>query len=237
MKVCFNPCAVVMAFMLSANVFGDEPAIVDEPDAVDLDVVIAMPADPQTARLQQNLAVQRAFISRICKLTDDQQKKLKSMNNDWLGKLRNKVPAKAQNPGLIGVFFGVQPQRPAVAQQKNIQKEVDRQLVGLLDAEQKAKYEKEKEKRLAFRNEATTEALIESLQERLDITDEQREKLKKKILPWASRQGDMVLTMYFSGNNYFPQIPIHLLDALTDEQREAYQGLQRYLFTSDNFNK
>ena len=217
-------------------------------DVIDMDVEFefeeadgegAFPVDPETAKLRAHLAVQRALVGRVCKLTDQQQKKLKSMDNRWLKKISEEKQVIArgavQQPGLIGMFFGVRPQQPQVIKKQNVQKRIDTELLSLLDEEQKAQYEKELKQRAAFRADATAEALIETLQDRLDLTDEQRAKMKEKMIPWVARQKNLITTYYFNGNNYFPDIPLHLLAALTDEQRKAYQGMQRHLFNDDNF--
>ena len=161
------------------------------------------------------------------------------MDNRWLKKVSNEKQVVAQGavqqPGLIGMFFGVRPQQPRVVKKQNVQKRIDTELLKLLDEKQKAQYQKELEQREAFRADANTDALIESLQDRLDLTDEQRTKIKEKMIPWVKRNKNLITIHYFSGNNYYPEIPLHMLAALTDEQRKIYQGMQRHLFNDENF--
>lgn len=232
----------LLAFANAPTTFAQDAAVeVQAEEAVDFEDVMlpGFPADPETAKLQAHLAVHRALVSRVCKLTDQQQKKIKSMDNDWLKKVSNEKNMVAngavQQPGLIGMFFGVRPQQPRVVKKQNVQKRIDEELLGVLNEKQKAEYQKELKQRAAFRNEAIAEALIEALQDRLDLTDKQRVKMKEKMIPWVARNKNLITIHYFSSNNYYPEIPMHLLAALTDEQRKAYQGLQRYLFNDENF--
>ncbi|QDT08864.1 hypothetical protein [Planctomycetes bacterium K23_9] len=216
-----------------------EAALVEDEQAIEDEEEFVLPPDPETAKVQAYLAVQRGLITRVCNLTDDQEKKLSSMNNRWLAKVSKENEPKpngvGRQPGLIGMFFGVQPQRPRAARKQNLKKIVDEQLVAVLDDDQKKQLKTEQEESAQFRHAATADALLESLQDRLDMTAEQRTAIKEKILPWVSRS-DLVVVHYFNGNNYYPDIPLHLLTALTPDQRKAYQGLQRHLFTHDNFN-
>lgn len=239
----FAIASVVLLVSSIAPTVSAQDAVVEvqvNEDADFEDVMLpGFPVDPETAKLQAHLAVHRALVSRVCKLTDQQQKKIKSLDNAWLKKVSNEKNVVArgavQQPGLIGMFFGVRPQQPRVVKKQNVQKRIDAELVGILNEEQKVQYEKELKKRAAFRNEATAEALIETLQDRLDLSDEQRVTIKEKMIPWVARNKNLITIHYFSGNNYYPEIPIHLLAALTDEQRKTYQGLQRYLFNDENF--
>ncbi|NND97545.1 MAG: hypothetical protein HKN47_09485 [Pirellulaceae bacterium] len=216
--------------------------VVDEGEVIELvdmdDIVIAMPGDPETAKIQAHLAVHRSFIRRVCDLSDQQKKQLEAMDNDWLEKISKKnvvvVNAPAAAPNLIGIFFGARPRQRQVVQKQNLQAEVDKALVAVLDDGQRAEYEVEKQARIDFRNRATADALIESLQDRLDLTAEQRTAIKTKIVPWVA-SNDLITMHYFTSNNYYPDIPIHLLTALNDEQRKAYLGLTRHLFTAANF--
>ncbi|MGB7343317.1 MAG: hypothetical protein WBD20_03835 [Pirellulaceae bacterium] len=198
-----------------------------------------LPVDPETAKVQAHLAVRRGLITRVCDLTPGQQKKLAGMDNQWLGELskNNEVNQNVRGvqPGLIGMFFGVQPQAPRAVRKQNLQKKVDEELANVLTDQQKKTLESEEKKSKEFRDSAVADALIESLQDRLDMTEKQRTEIKEKILPWVARS-DLVVIHYFNGNNYYPDIPIHLLGALSDEQRKAYLSLQRHTWTHDNFN-
>ena len=216
-----------------------EEAADDDGDEWAVDAQGGFPVDRETAKLQAHLAVQRAFVRRVCKLTKQQEKKVKSMDNKWLTKISNEKQVvgrgAVQQPGLIGMFFGVRPQQAQVVKKQNVKKRINDELLGLLNDDQKAAFDKELKKRNEFRSSATADALIETLQDRLDLTDEQRSKIKEKLLPWVKRNPNLI-TMYYFGNGQYPEIPIHLLAALTNEQRKIYQGLQRYLYTDDNFH-
>lgn len=199
-------------------------------------VPIQMGMDPRAQQMQSNLTVQKAFMHRVCKLTDEQKKKLATMDNDWLAKVSKQVPnGNVQPGGLLGVFFGVaqQPVRQAVSLSK-VKNHVSTKLTELLTPEQKELFEAEHKRRLDFRHDATAEALVESIQRPLDLSDEQRAKIKEKLIPWVATK-NLQMSQYFMGQDYYPQLPLHLLDALTDKQKKVYLGLQRYQFTADNF--
>ncbi len=119
---------------------------------------------------------------------------------------------------------------------RTVRKEIEKRVAELLTDEQKKVYEKEQKLRDKFRSEATADALIESLQPRLGMTEEQRAEIKAKIAPWVDRS-NLHTMYYFSGNNYYPDIPEHLLSQHWTKIRWlAYRGLQKHLFTEENFN-
>jgi hypothetical protein len=198
-----------------------------------------LPPDPETAKVLAHLAVRRALMKRVCDLTEDQEKQLSGMDRKWLSKLSKKNELKpvggAIQPGIIGMFFGVQPQHRRVVRKQNLTKSVDDALLAVLTDDQKEQLAAEQKKADDFRNAATADALIEALQPRLDMSDEQRAEIKKRILPWVSRS-DIVVTYYFNGNNYYPQIPMHLLDSLNAEQKQIYQGLRCHLWMQGQVN-
>lgn len=201
-----------------------------------------MAADPKQQKLLAYAKVEVALVRRVCDLSDEQLKELATIDDKWVNKISNEqainVAANNGQPGLIAMFFGARP--AAVNQRQNTKKgvriRIDERIAKLLTDQQHALYEKEREARDKFRSEAVADALIESLHPRLGLTEEQRAEIKKKITPWAQRL-KLHTMYYFSGNNYYPNIPEHYLSPiLTKEQMLAYRGLQRHLFTDENFN-
>ena len=198
--------------------------------------MLQLQADPKFARVQAHLRVDAALMRRVCELSDDQEAELSKLDDEWLKQVM-KVKAQGQaNPGLIAAFFGARPQN----QGNNVDhaaanKKVHDSLKSILDEQQQAVFVAEVKKRDQFRAEATTAALVEALHERLDLTEEQCEQIEKRIVHWVGAQ-DLVVKHFFSGNNYYPNIPVHMLDALTKEQKTLYNSLQKHLFTLDNFH-
>ena len=218
---------------------------VAEAEAVQEEIALAMPVDNNQLKLYRYAQVECALVRRVCELTDEQTKKLAEIDNKWVDKAGkqglNVNGAAGQQPGLLAMFFGAQqPQRRLRAVPKaNVKKAVEQHIDGLLTEQQKEQYAEAKQRRLDFRTDAIADALIESLQDRLGMTDDQRKAIKEKILPWVAKQN--IQTMhYFSGNNYYPEIPTHLLSKdLSKDQLAAYRSLQpscTYMFTDDNFN-
>ena len=231
---------IMMSVCISMVPFATAEDDIQVGDAVDVDVEVAAmlpPGNPAMQRLHTNLAVQRAFIARVCDLSEEQKTKLAKMDEKWLDKISQEPEKNAIQPdGLIAAFFGApkrEPNRPI--QPKLIQQRVDAKLLEVLTPKQSEVFEAARKKRIEFRNRAIAEALIETLQDPLDLTDEQRVELVTKIMPWVEKS-NLVTVHYFQGQNYYPEIPIYLLDALSEKQLKVYQGLQRYLFNADNFN-
>ena len=195
------------------------------------------PADPQQQKSRAHLAVHRAFISRVCDLNEEQKKAFASMDDAWLrGLAKKKVPErKAQGGGIIGAIFGARPVQVRVQQSVNLQKQIDEALIAVLTDEQKEAYEIERQKRLEFRNRATANALIEKLNERLDLSDQQRKDMLEALMPWVA-QRDLITIHYFSQVNYFPEISPSAIALLNEKQRKTYFSLQRVLFTSDQMH-
>ncbi len=202
--------------------------------------MMVMPADNNMLKLFAHAAVEVALVRRTCELTEEQQKSLAEIDNNWVRKISNERKQANANvnarPGLIAMFFGARPvANPRAVSKADVKTQIEKRIAELLTDQQKQAYEKEKQLRAKFRSEAIADALLESLHARLGLTDQQRQEIKAKVSPWAKRMN--IHTMYyFSGNNYFPDIPEHLLSALDKDQMEAYRGLRRHLFTDENFN-
>ncbi len=177
---------------------------------------------------------------RVCELSDQQQKSFAAINDKWVDKIyqgQQQNPVNAGQPGLIAMFFGakpvVNPRRRAAG---SVKQQVDKEIAKLLNDEQKKVFSEEKQRREQFRAAATADAIIASLQERLGMTEDQREAIKAKLVPWAESM-NLHTMYYFSGNNYYPNVPEHLLSPHLDaDQMAAYRGLQKHLFTDENFN-
>jgi hypothetical protein len=232
-------CAQQEAEVVTEEEVAEYEVLMEATMEEEADEEFELPPDPETAKVLAHVAVRRALMKRVCDLTGDQEKQLSGMDRKWLSELSKKNEPKpvggAIQPGIIGMFFGVQPQQRRVVRKQNMTKKVDAALLDVLNEDQKERLDEETKAADDFRSSATADALIEALQPRLDMSDEQRVEIKKKMLPWVSRS-DIVVTYYFNGNNYYPQIPMHLLDALNAEQKQIYQGLRCHLWTHGQVN-
>ncbi len=217
-------------------------AVEEVVEVIEGEELLALPVDDDQQKLFAHANVQVALVRRACRLTRQQKQTLAKFDRAWINSIRNEQVKRAnpnvQQPGLIAMFFGARPvaNNPPTVSIDTVKARIDEKISQLLSEEQRDAYEKEKELRDKFRNEATADALIESLQPRLGMTDQQREQIKAKIVPWAARM-ELHTMYYFSGNNYYPDLPEHLLSPVLDKhQMAAYRGLQRHLFTDENFN-
>ena len=251
---CFS-CTPVWAQNIAVEVVVDEVAEVEvvageaedvqeieaELEEVEFaDMAMAMnPGDRNLVKMQTIAKVQCAMVRRVCDLKPDQEKKLDEVNDDWVKKASRQkqvMVAQQRQPGLIAQFFGARPAQVRARPQKvDIQKHLDEHFDSFLTDEQKESYEEHKESAAKFRAESTASALVETLQHRLALTDEQRKEIEEKIFDWVSKQ-DLRVEIYFSNNNYYPEIPQQYLKCLNKDQLRIYRGLQRYLFTDENFH-
>ena len=226
--------AAALAFaspaVLAQEEFGDEDAVVAQAEEVQM---LQLQANPKFIRMQMKLAVDAALVRRVCELSEGQETDLAKLDDRWLTKLLDKKVPPVQQ-GVFAAFFGARPNQGKDVQTVAVSGKIDDALNSILDDDQRAVFAKEKEQRDQFRNESIAEALVESLHERLDMTEQQREQISKKLIPWVAKR-DIVVMYYFGGNNNYPDIPIHFLDSLPNEQKEIYRGLQKHLFTMGEF--
>lgn len=241
------PALTALLAFCACDVLSQETQVPVVEDVVEIEAEEAfeavIPLDDNQFKLLNYAKVEVALVRRACKLSEEQQQELAGVDEKWVKNICQEqvkgAKANVQQPGLIAMFFGARPRQNNAQQPVSIpavKAKIDARLVDFLTEEQKAAYEKEKELRHQFRNEATADAFIESLQPRLGMTEQQREEIKARVVPWASRQ-DLHTMYYFSGNNYYPDLPEHLLSPTLDkEQMAAFRGLQKHLFTRDNVN-
>jgi hypothetical protein len=210
----------------------------------DVLVELALPADKNQLKLMAYANVELALVRRVCDLTEEQITELAELDEDWVRTVIrqpvNQAQANQQRPGLIAMFFGARPAgnrvREMTSSKGRVKTIIDDQIAKVLTDEQLKVYEQEKELRARFRNEAIADALLESLQPRLGMTEDQRAEIKSKLVPWAAKS-NLNTMHYFSGNNYYPAIPEHFLSQCLDEdQMTAYRSLQKHLFTEENFD-
>jgi hypothetical protein len=217
-------------------------AVADEADeaAEQVQVQVAMPADQNLLKLRAYARVQAALARRVCELSEQQQKSFAEINDQWVDNIyreKQQQPVNRAQPGLIAMFFGAKPvANPRRRATGTTKQQVDQGIEELLTDEQRTAFAEEKERREQFRAAATADAIIASLQERLGMSEDQREAIKTKLVPWAKSM-NLHMLHYFSGNNYYPNVPEHLLSPhLDDDQMTAYRGLQKHLFTDENFH-
>jgi hypothetical protein len=218
-----------------------EVAVADEAaEQVQVQLAAAVPADRNLLKLRAYAQVQAALARRVCELSDEQQKSFAEINDKWVDKIyreKQQQPVNRPQPGLIAMFFGAKPvANPRQRVTGTTKQQVDQGIEELLTEEQREVFAAEKERREQFRAAASADAIIASLQERLGMTEDQREAIKGKLVPWAKNM-NLHMMYYFSGNNYYPNVPEHLLSPHLDaDQMTAYRGLQKHLFTDENFN-
>ncbi|TWU00772.1 hypothetical protein [Stieleria varia] len=256
--ICFGTATVFAddGEVLQAVEVGEEDVIVemDEVDvvfeeamAMDMEMGLDINGNPVESKLKAYVRRQRVLVSLVCELDDVQKKQLDELDDKWVQeKIKQSVERPEQEvrvvqPNLIARFFGAQPRpinrgrgQPFV-DEAAVRSTIDEAITGILTQEQEKLLDDERLAAERFQHEATADAVIECLSTQLNVRDEQREPLKTKLIPWLKNR-DMMMSPYFSGNQYVPSIPSHLLDGLDKEQLKIYGGLQQVSFSSESFN-
>lgn len=200
---------------------------------------IGMEGDPQASKLQSKVAVDNALIRRICKLDDEQQKQLSTLDAKWVkGKAAAGKQAGNLAAGVIRVFaggnVGMQQDNPAEASSR-VTTAYKAKLKEMLKPEQLAEYEKHVKERETFRRQANAECIVSVLEDRLSLNDTQRTELTKSLTDWSGMQR-MQATFYFQNQAYIPNLPASVLKALTATQRKILDGMQKADFSFEQFN-
>ncbi len=205
----------------------DEFGAVEGRAVVAADVVMAMNdvdilGEPHIAKCLQ---VEKAFLRRVCKLNDEQEKKLSTLDIKWA--MKKAVPGG--NRMVNGVMIGGENMVPASMIRRYLEKAFTKELSEVLDESQKEKYQQEITARRNFDSEAQLEAAIALLDSHLVLREEQCESLREALR--KSFRSDADPRMYFYNTQYLPQFPdASILKHLDPEQKDIYRALQKVNF-------
>ncbi|QDV24900.1 hypothetical protein [Aureliella helgolandensis] len=220
------------------------PLAVIEPAEVQVEDVInefQAPGDVRIQLLLNYVSVQAGLARRTCELSDQQELRLKEIDQAWLAKElqqleRRDVPAR----GIIGGiarFLGGQAVQPEIQAQQPAEpseqiplvfKRIDAEFEGILDETQFAEFRQECDAREQFRREAAAELMVTVLDQHLYLSFDQRAALKEGIAKWGGGQ-DYYWGFYFQNLQYIPVVPDRVVSPLlTREQKNRLGALQRW---------
>lgn len=187
---------------------------------------------PLRAQYEPLLKSELSFANRICGWSDEQRRGAIKDGVAWLTEFARQQLAD-ENPVRAGLlaFVGLARPRQPADPTTDAQQQVAELIVKHLTDEQKALYQAEHDKREAFRKRAVIENLLAKLDERLDLTAEQRRKLSKTLEARWSEDWAPELEVFVHMGEYVPQIPNeYVLPHLTAEQMKLWNGLQKVSF-------
>ncbi len=181
----------------------DEFGAVEEQAVVAADVVMAMNdvnilGEPHIAKCLQ---VEKAFLRRVCKLNDEQEKKLSTLDTKWA--MKKAIPGG--NRMVNGIMIGGENMTPPSMVRRYLEKAFTKELSDVLDESQKEKYQQEITARRNFDSEAQLEAAIALLDSHLVLREDQCESLRAALR--KSFRNDTDPRMYFYNPQYLSPVP------------------------------
>jgi hypothetical protein len=195
------------------------------------------------APLRAILLVENALVKRACKPTEEQQKELDLLDNQWL----NQYAASGSPGGGVGAGVmrlsdssqGVIGQQPANQKDRitmSVREAQQKRFAEVLSPEQYQAYQREVELRRAFRRNADAEVIVALLDERLLLSERQRTGLILQLRE-SPQLENISAAFYLQNVHYVPQLPLPILkEHLTLQQLELFQSMQTALVTRDQFN-
>jgi hypothetical protein len=241
---------VLVALLAAANARADEgqvQAVVEAGIAVDVavgGVFAPLPADgapveDEDARLApfrtQYLPLVRrelTFANRVCDWTDEQRQTAVEAGRTWLEAfIRTQVGHQQVNQGMMIFMNG----GGRMAVQQNAAAAAEVELVAAiretLDAQQQEIYDAELKERRAYRKQTVIDNLVAQLDERLNLTAQQREQLGRSLHVRWDEAWAPPLEIFVRMSEYVPVVPDEAITPhLTPEQRQLWAGLQKVSF-------
>jgi hypothetical protein len=188
---------------------------------------------PIRAQYEPLLKSELSFANRICGWSDEQRRAAIKEGVAWLTEFARKQIAD-QNPVRAGMlaFVGLgRPKRVAADPAAEAEQQIAELIARQLTDEQRASYKAEHDKREAFRKQAVIDNLIAKLDEKLDLTAQQRRKLSTTLEARWNEDWAPQLEIFVHMGEYVPQIPDeYVIPHLTAEQKKLWNGLQKVSF-------
>ncbi len=169
------------------------------------------------------IAAENALVRRVCKLSPEQLESLKQFDSKWVKK---NAKVKAPNGNLAAnVIRMVIPGAPADQETEDpfkVLKLHQTELKKLLNDQQLAAYETAVTDRRKFRTQANVQCIVALLDERLNLSQVQREQISEKLTAWKGLS-NVQPNFYFQNTSYIPTLPADVKKVLNDSQRKALQ--------------
>ena len=168
---------------------------------------------------------ERAYAEHVCKLNQAQKETLDQLDKKWANaQVRELI--KARGNGAFGGFFGGPTTANTSAVIRKLQKLVDEKIVEALTEEQRRRLKEEKDARDAFRREADADAALLLLSRYIELTDDQREKLRPALAESFSAKS-YAWQWYLGTTEYMPYLRRSTLRKyLTKEQMDTIRAIQ-----------
>ena len=199
--------------------------------------------DPAVAKLLTPIAVDNALIRRVCKPNEQQLEQLKKFDAKWVS-AKAKTAKVAGNIGggflraVVGGIAGAQQAQqidPAAAS-KSVISAHRKELEAILTKEQLAEFETAITAREKFRCRANAECVVALLDDRLGLSQAQREELANRLEAWKGIR-DLQPHFYFQNHleAYIPMLPAEVSKVLNESQSKVLAGMQQVDFQGAMF--
>ncbi len=176
-------------------------------------------------QFQQLVTAELSFIHRACDLNLEQRKRIKAASDTCLRAAVRKY-AMSQRGIMIGHAGRVQPTVPDPTEL--LHQALTKVLHETLQPEQQAAYDGEMSSRRAFRKRVAIENVIAIIDERLVLTNDQRQRLTESLDDNWQPAWLQSMEMLMSNNQYLPNIPdAFVVPALNETQRQIWRAAQK----------
>ncbi|MEZ6153464.1 MAG: hypothetical protein R3C09_25460 [Pirellulaceae bacterium] len=214
--------------------------VVEDEEVVDLVGMRARAQNPQMWLLNGYVRVNCALARRACNLSEEEEQKLSQLDSAWVDKqLKESIasPVKEVAAGIARFLGGRavaeviningnqgDPQQVLIPKVKN---RIDTAIEESLELDHKEAFQRERESRDQFRKQAMASVLVSVLDERVFLTQQQRDDLEPEVEKWLTK--DLYWQFYFQNTNFVPDIPKRMLSqVLSAEQLEALEGVRAW---------
>jgi hypothetical protein len=203
---------------------------------------LALIADPAQNAAQQEairnavrtqyqplLKAELSFANRVCGWTPEERTQAIAVGKACLDEFIDDVAVLNRRFANRQVFI-VAGEAPAVGEDPaaKFESALADALRGLMTDDQRKRYEAERDQRAAFRAEASIENIVSMIDQRLELSPDQREKITDALRAKWKSEWSPPLQMLVQMGNYIPAVPSeHVVPFLSDEQAKTWQGVQK----------
>jgi hypothetical protein len=234
--ISFCVAMTIAANVLSAagqELFIDVPVAVAADAAIDpADAANAGGEDPRVAMLRSQLEpmlkAELSFAKRVCKWSDAERVQAIRTGKAWLDEFArdNAKNDQMMNQGMA-VFMGNAP-RGNDGDLPQPEAELAIALEEVMTADQRKAYEAERAKRDAFRTAALVDNITIMVDDRLELSPQQRTKIRAALRESWDEQYAPPFEMFVQMSEYVPVFSEEkMLPLLTPEQQTAWAGVQK----------
>jgi hypothetical protein len=247
LSALLNP---VLSNLVVAQEQEAQPAQVDVPADVAVQVLQAAPADQENAIETQHIAQlhlhlwsQLSFAKCALELTGEQTEKFATFDKNWLvAEYRSAggKKAKPNNPGMFAQMFGGGAVQGHPGQEdaaiKKFKTQIDKKIEEVLTAEQKEQLKQERKAKEDFRAKALAEFAVAMVERHVHISEEQVEKLVPELTGKINKSCGWVV--FLNNPQYIPTIPTAAITKVLNEaQIQSVKSLNQQDFVGNTFQQ